>query len=166
MSLQCQLIHSGKFRFYLWFQATHLGSSESLDSIRSRYLSLSKPQTISGSYTFSEKLVVDNDLTCPKINVVNNVDQEGFMKTYQSDGVSIDTSYKFKDWRNRVSSVDFLTCPNFFFINIQKKKRFFTVTVCYWHNLSPPHPHSSNIQNTLTITVNSVGEIYFWPCIL
>ena len=109
-----QLIHSGKFRFYLWFQATHLGSSESLDSIRSRYLSLSKPQTVSGSYTFSDKLVVDNDLTCPKINVFNNVDQEGFIKTYQSDGVSIDTSYKFKDWHNRVSSVvDFLTCPNF-----------------------------------------------------
>ena len=73
-----------------------------LDSIKNKYLSKSKAQTITGSFTFSKKLEASKDMTCPKINVLNDQGQEGLIKTYKSDGETEDASYKFKDRQSKV----------------------------------------------------------------
>ena len=82
-------------------QTSSLGSfRRTLDEIKTNYLSKSKKQTIDGLFTFSKKLVVDNDLSCPKIDVVNGNNIEGLI-TYDKDG-DVKTINNFKDRYSKV----------------------------------------------------------------
>ena len=85
-------------------QTSSLGSfRRTLDEIKTNYLSKSKKQTIDGLFTFSKKLVVDNDLSCPKIDVVNGNNIEGLI-TYDKDG-DVKTINNFKDRYSKVNNI-------------------------------------------------------------